>query len=95
MMRRILIAPLLALSAPAAAQELPSSMTPGPVFPFGPVAEVKSDMPIPEGTEFKMAFDLSDAEQGSKDVQQFARLHTGCFDRAQLDVPIYAAKGFV
>ena len=61
MMRRILIAPLLALSVPAAAQELPSSMTPGPVFPFGPVAEVKSDMPIPEGTEFKMAFDLSDA----------------------------------
>lgn len=51
----------LVLAAPATAQALPDSMTPGPVFPFGSVAEVESDMPIPADAEFKIAFDLFDA----------------------------------
>ncbi|ARU14855.1 DsrE family protein [Croceicoccus marinus] len=77
-MRELIAIAALAIAAPAAAQGLPDSMTPGPVFPFGPVAEVESDMPIPADAEFRIVFDLSDAAaagQASRGLVTLARFH--------------------
>jgi intracellular sulfur oxidation DsrE/DsrF family protein len=61
---RILIAALAliapTISGPAMAQDLPKFTT-GPVFDFGKVAMVDSDMPIPKGTQFKVIFDTGEA----------------------------------
>ncbi len=92
----------MALSAPAAAQGLPDSMTPGPVFPFGPVAEVDSDMPIPADAEFKVAFDLSDAapagqtSRGLGTLARFYNMHVRAGmpeDRIHLAVVVHGAAG--
>jgi len=77
-MRNLLLLPLLAIAMPSAAQDLPAGMTPGPVFPFGPVAEVESDMPIPDGTEFNVAFDLTEAApdgQANRGLVSLARFY--------------------
>ncbi|GGD58879.1 DsrE family protein [Croceicoccus mobilis] len=64
------------LTAPAPAQDMPETMQPGPVFSFGPVAEIDSDMPIPGETEFRVAFDLSkgaDAGEVNRGLVSLAR----------------------
>jgi intracellular sulfur oxidation DsrE/DsrF family protein len=49
----------LLIAAPALAQDR-SSFVSGPVLPdVGPIAKVDSDVPIPSGTKFKIAFDVS------------------------------------
>ena len=58
---RPLLLPLLLLAAPAAAQDA-SVFAPGPLIAeFGPVAAVEGHTPIPDGTEFKVAFDTATA----------------------------------
>ncbi len=58
MLRAALLASLL-LAAPALAQDR-SGFQAGPVLPdVGPIAPVDSDVPIPKGTKFRIAFDLS------------------------------------
>ncbi|MEI6485009.1 MAG: DsrE family protein [Sphingomonadales bacterium] len=58
MLRAAFLATLL-IAAPASAQDR-SSFVPGPVLPdVGPIAMVDSDVPIPKGTKFKIAFDVS------------------------------------
>ncbi|WP_206237763.1 DsrE family protein [Novosphingobium terrae] len=55
--------PVLALclaATPAMAQDLPKFHT-GPVFDFGKVADVVSDMPIPRDAHFKVILDTGDA----------------------------------
>ena len=60
MMRKLLIAAMLLLPAAVIAQDR-SAFHPGPVFKdFAPIADVVSDVPIPKGTVFKVAFDVSD-----------------------------------
>jgi intracellular sulfur oxidation DsrE/DsrF family protein len=57
MLRAAILATLL-IGAPAMAQDR-SSFTLGPVLKdVGPHAAVESDLPIPKGTVFKIAFDL-------------------------------------
>lgn len=64
---RTMILPLAVLiAAPVAAQDM-SAFTMGPVFEdFGPVADIPdADFQIPEGMEFKVAFDVArPAEEG-------------------------------
>lgn len=49
----------LLMAGPALAQDR-SSFIAGPVLPdVGPIARVDSDVPIPKGTVFKIAFDVS------------------------------------
>lgn len=56
----------IALAVPAAAQDM-SAFTTGPVFElYGPVAPVESDMPIPEGADFKVAFDVAAGAETGK-----------------------------
>jgi intracellular sulfur oxidation DsrE/DsrF family protein len=54
-----------------------SSFGPGPVLPdVGPIAPVESDLPIPKGTKFKIAFDVrAKAEPGvlSRQIETAAR----------------------
>ena len=58
-MLRAALLTLLLISAPALAQDR-SSFVAGPVLPeIGPIAPVESDVPIPKGTKFKIAFDVS------------------------------------
>ena len=60
MIRRLLIAAIVMLPVAAGAQDR-SAFHPGPVFKdFAPIADVKSDVPVPKGTVFKVAFDVSD-----------------------------------
>lgn len=62
---RWLIFPLAVLiAAPAAAQDM-AAFAPGPVFEdFGPVADIPdADFQIPEGMEFKVAFDVARAAE--------------------------------
>lgn len=102
MMRPFLLLFLLLLSAPVAARDLPAGMTPGPVFPFGPVAEVDSDMTIPEGTEFKVAFDLTEAastgkaNRGLVTLARFYNMHARAGvpeDRIHLAVVVHGPAG--
>ncbi len=62
MQRRLLLpALLLVLPAMAVAQGR-SAFRAGPVFAdFAPIATVKNDVPVPAGTRFKVAFDVSEA----------------------------------
>ncbi|MBX3593007.1 DsrE family protein [Sphingomonas sp.] len=79
MTRRLtLLAALLA--TPVAAQT--DGFRTGPVFAdFGKTAPVQSDLPIPPGTVFKVAFDLSDAaapgevNRGLDSVARFINMH--------------------
>jgi intracellular sulfur oxidation DsrE/DsrF family protein len=49
----------IVIAAPAAAQDR-SKFIPGPVLPdVGPITPVDSDLPIPKGAVFKIAFDVS------------------------------------
>ncbi|MEN9933419.1 MAG: hypothetical protein RIS17_1992 [Pseudomonadota bacterium] len=58
MLRAALLASLV-IAAPVLAQDR-SSFIAGPVLPdVGPIAKVESDVPIPKGTKFKIAFDVS------------------------------------
>jgi hypothetical protein len=60
MIRATLLAALMLPIAAHAADR--ANFHPGPVFPaFGPIADVDSTMPIPAGTVFKIAFDVSEA----------------------------------
>ena len=76
---RAMILPLAVLiAAPAAAQDM-SAFTMGPVFEdFGPVADIPdADFQIPEGMEFKVAFDVArPAEEGklNRGFESAARL---------------------
>lgn len=50
---------LMLLAAPALAQTR-EGFGPGPVLPdVGPIAPVDSDLPLPKGAKFKIAFDVS------------------------------------
>ena len=58
-MLRAALCSLILLAAPVLAQDR-SSFVAGPALPdVGPIAPVESDMPIPKGTKFKIAFDVS------------------------------------
>lgn len=58
-MLRAAIFSLMILAAPAPAQDR-SRFGPGPVLKdVGPIAPVESDVPIPAGTVFRIAFDVS------------------------------------
>ena len=62
-MRLILVLAAFVAAAPAAAQQADmSAFTMGPVFEdFGPVADIPdADFAIPDGAEFKVAFDVSE-----------------------------------
>lgn len=67
---------IAALATPAVAQDM-SAFTTGPVFEdYGPNAPVEATMDIPEGTEFKVAFDVAaGAEAGelNRTLQSAAR----------------------
>lgn len=67
---------LMLLAAPALAQDR-SGFGPGPVLPdVGPIAPVDSDLAIPKGTSFKIAFDLrAKADPGtlSRQIETAAR----------------------
>ncbi len=75
MLRAAVLLSLL-MAAPALAQDR-SGFVAGPVLPdVGPIAPVQSDLPIPKGTAFKIAFDLhSRAEPGglSRQIETAAR----------------------
>ncbi|PZN94945.1 MAG: hypothetical protein DCF31_08345 [Alphaproteobacteria bacterium] len=61
MKRRFLLPALLLLLPAMAPAPGRSAFHPGPVFTdFAPIATVKSDVAIPAGTEFKVAFDVSE-----------------------------------
>lgn len=50
---------LLLIAAPSVAQDR-SGFVAGPVLPdVGPIAPVDSDLPLPKGAKFKIAFDIS------------------------------------
>ena len=62
-MRMFLVLAVFLAGAPAAAQQADmSAFSMGPVFDdFGPVADIPdADFPIPDGAEFKVAFDVSE-----------------------------------
>lgn len=75
MIRAALLTALL-LSAPALAQSR-EGFGPGPVLPdLGPIAPVESDLPLPKGAKFKIAFDLrtkADAGALSRQIETAAR----------------------
>lgn len=75
-MLRAAILSLMLMAAPALAQDR-SSFTFGPVLKdVGPIAAVESDLPIPKGTVFKIAFDLrAKADPGtlSRQIETAAR----------------------
>lgn len=86
---RILMLPLAPLlTAPVSAQDM-SAFTTGPVFEeFGPVADIPdADFAIPDGMEFKVAFDVSaPAEEGKlnrgfESAARFINMH----DRAGIE----------
>jgi len=69
MLKLITLAGLSLLTAPAAAQTgLPDAFHFGTAIPkFGPVATISNpDMVIPEGTEFKIAFDVAKGAEAGK-----------------------------
>ena len=67
---------VMLLAAPALAQSR-QGFGPGPVLPdVGPIAPVQSDLPIPKGAKFKIAFDLqtrADAGGLSRQIETAAR----------------------
>lgn len=69
--------PALAAQAPGQQpRPLPAAFHAGPVIPgFGKVAKVDSDMPLPAGTDWKVAFDVVAAEKGktSRGIESAAR----------------------
>lgn len=75
-MKRVLLAAVLLIATPALAQSR-EGFGPGPVLPdVGPIAPVASDLPLPKGTAFKIAFDLhTRAEPGtlSRQIETAAR----------------------
>ncbi len=76
-MRKLLISATLAsLALPATANAADTFVT-GPVFTeFGPVTSVETDMAIPEGTEFRIEFDMkqpADEGQPNRKLESMAR----------------------
>lgn len=75
-MLRAAVLSLMLIAAPALAQNR-EGFGPGPVLPdVGPIAPVDSDLPIPKGTKFKIAFDLrAKADPGtlSRQIETAAR----------------------
>lgn len=75
MLRSAVLLTLLA-ATPALAQSR-EGFVPGPVLPdVGPIAPVESDLPLPKGASFKIAFDLAArAEPGtlSRQIETAAR----------------------
>ncbi|WP_240704825.1 DsrE family protein [Croceicoccus sediminis] len=68
------IAAMLILATPAAGQDM-SKFDKGPVFTqYGPHAPVETDIPIPAGTVFKVAFDASDRAEDGKINRKFESL---------------------
>lgn len=68
------IAAMLVAATPASGQDM-STFEKGPVFTeYGPHAAVESDMPIPQGSFFKVAFDASDAAEEGEINRQFESL---------------------
>jgi intracellular sulfur oxidation DsrE/DsrF family protein len=60
MLKPVLAAALLLLPLAAAQAQNRENFRPGPVFPeFGPIANVTTDLPVPAGAEFKVAFDIT------------------------------------
>lgn len=75
-------AALMLLAPVAIAQTAPPAFHAGPVFPvYGKIATVDSDMPIPPGTVFKVAFDVSErakpgeVNRGVDSVARFVNMH--------------------
>lgn len=80
-MRRLVIAALLTMPGAAVAQDR-SAFHPGPVFKdFAPIATVASDVAIPRGTRFKVAFDVSEKakpgelSRGIETAGRFINMH--------------------
>lgn len=75
-MLRAAVLSLMLMAAPVLAQDR-SGFGPGPVLPdVGPIAPVESDLPIPKGTRFRIAFDVrAKAEPGvlSRQIETAAR----------------------
>jgi intracellular sulfur oxidation DsrE/DsrF family protein len=75
-MLRAAVLTLMLAAAPALAQNR-EGFGPGPVLPdVGPIAPVASDLPIPKGTKFKIAFDVrarADAGKLSRQIETAAR----------------------
>ncbi len=60
-MQRFALATLLLLAAAPVLAQSREAFGPGPVLAdVGPIAPVDSDVPIPKGSVFKIAFDVSD-----------------------------------
>ena len=83
-MKRLMISAMLgaALTFTASAQLAERGFSTGPVFEaFGPSAPVETDQPIPEGTEFKVAFDIAEASEADvlnkrfESVARFVNMH--------------------
>lgn len=91
------------LAAPAAAQDM-SAFTYGPVFgEFGPVADVETDMDIPDDAHFRVAFDVSDpAEPGEvsrhlETAARFINMHVRAGvpeERVQVAIVVHGRAGF-
>lgn len=77
MQRFALAATLMLMAATPALAQSREGFGPGPVLPdLGPIAPVESDLPIPKGTKFKIAFDLrAKADPGtlSRQIETAAR----------------------
>jgi intracellular sulfur oxidation DsrE/DsrF family protein len=83
-MKRLMISALIgtALSFTAGAQSVESEFLTGPVIEsFGPSAPVEFDQPLPEGTEFKVVFDIAQASEDDvlnkrfESVARFVNMH--------------------
>ncbi|MBT8431158.1 MAG: DsrE family protein [Altererythrobacter sp.] len=75
-LRTGILVSLALITSPLSAQDL-SAFTTGPVFEdYGPNAPVEADFDIPEGAEFKVAFDVAegaDAGELNRTLQSAAR----------------------
>lgn len=93
----------LLLGADAVRSQDAGSFRAGPVIAdFGRIAEVDSDVPIPEGAEFRVAFDISAGEAGAfnRDLDRVARflnLHVAsgvALDRLHPAVVVHSTAAF-
>ena len=84
MMKRLMMSAMIgaALTFTASAQSAENRFSTGPVFEaFGPTAPVESDQAIPEGTEFKVVFDIAEASDDDvlnkrfESVARFINMH--------------------
>ncbi|WP_310475473.1 DsrE family protein [Sandarakinorhabdus sp.] len=75
-MLRAVVLLFFLMAAPALAQSR-EGFGPGPVLPdVGPIAPVQSDLALPKGTKFKIAFDLhtrAEADKLSRQIETAAR----------------------